>query len=58
VGHDVIQFATATFANFADAMAHAVQDGTNTVFTDAGGHTLTLANVLKTSLVTEDFTFV
>src|SRR5829696_7233305 len=45
VGHDVIQFATATFANFADAMAHAVQDGTNTVFTDAGGHTLTLANV-------------
>jgi VCBS repeat-containing protein len=58
VGHDVIQFATATFANFADAMAHAVQDGTNTIFTDAGGHTLTLANVLKTSLVTEDFTFV
>ena len=57
VGHDVIQFATATFANFADAMAHAVQDGTNTVFTDAGGHTLTLANVLKTSLVADDFTF-
>ena len=56
-GHDVIQFATATFANFADATAHAVQEGTNTVFTDAGGHTLTLANVLKASLGGEDFTF-
>ncbi len=56
-GHDVIQFAAATFADFADAMAHAVQDGANTVFTDAGGHTLTLANVLKASLVADDFTF-
>ena len=53
-GHDVIQFAAATFAYFADAMAHAVQDGANTVFTDVGGHPLTLANVLKASLAADN----
>jgi hypothetical protein len=38
-------------------MAHAVQDGSNTVITSNGGDTLTLANVLKSNLVVDDFAF-
>ena len=55
--HDVIQFKGGVFADFADVLAHAVQDGANTVITTNGGDTLTLANVLKTSLVSDDFAF-
>jgi VCBS repeat-containing protein len=55
--HDVIQFNGGIFANFADVMAHAVQDATNVVITSNAGDTLTLANVLKASLTTDDFVF-
>ena len=45
--HDVVQFKGGVFANLADVLAHAVQDGTNLVITTSTGDTLTLANVLK-----------
>jgi hypothetical protein len=38
-------------------MAHAVQDATNVVITSNAGDTLTLANVLKATLTTDDFVF-
>jgi Ca2+-binding RTX toxin-like protein len=56
--HDVIQFNGGVFTDFADMMSHAVQSATNTVITDAGGHTLTLANVAKANLISDDFVFV
>ena len=54
----MIQFNGGVFTNFADLMSHAVQSATNTVITDAGGHTLTLANVVKANLISDDFVFV
>ncbi|MFL5195781.1 MAG: calcium-binding protein [Microvirga sp.] len=56
-GHDAIQFNGGVFTSFDDLMAHAVQSATNVIITDASGDTLTLANVLKTSLVADDFRF-
>jgi len=56
--HDVIQFTGGIFTNFADLMSHAAQSATNTVITDTGGHTLTLANVVKANLISDDFVFV
>ncbi|MFL4988517.1 MAG: hypothetical protein ACJ8C0_09215, partial [Microvirga sp.] len=56
--HDVIQFTGGVFADFADLMSHAVESATNTVITDASGHTLTLANVVKANLISDDFVFV
>ena len=56
--HDVIQFTGGVFADFADLMAHSAQSATNTVITDAGGHTLTLANVVKANLISDDLVFV
>jgi microcystin-dependent protein len=56
--HDVIQFTGGLFADFADLMAHSLQSATNTVITDAGGHALTLANVVKANLISDDFVFV
>jgi Ca2+-binding RTX toxin-like protein len=55
--HDVIQFNGGVFADFADLLGHAVQSGTSTVITDAAGHTLTLANVVKANLISDDFVF-
>ena len=54
----MIQFTGGAFTDFADLMSHAVQSATNTVITDAGGHTLTLANVVKADLISDDFVFV
>jgi serralysin len=54
---DVIQFKGGIFRDFADVMAHAVQDGTNVVVTSAAGDTLTLANVTQASLAADDFVF-
>ena len=45
------------FANLADVLAHAVQDGTNLVITTSTGDTLTLANVLKANLTADHFAF-
>jgi Ca2+-binding RTX toxin-like protein len=56
-GHDAIQFNGGVFTSFDDLMAHAVQSATNVIITDASGDTLMLANVLKTSLVADDFRF-
>jgi Ca2+-binding RTX toxin-like protein len=56
-GHDVIQFNGGVFTSFADVMAHATQSANNVIITDASGDTVTLANVLKTSLVADDFRF-
>ena len=56
--HDVIQFTGGLFADFADLMAHSLQSATNTVITDAGGHALTLADVVKANLISDDFVFV
>jgi hypothetical protein len=38
-------------------LAHAVESGGNTVITSDTGDTLTLANVLRASLVADDFRF-
>ena len=54
---DVIQFNGGVFTDFANLLAHAVQNGTNTVITSDGGDTLTLANVVRASLVSDDFVF-
>ena len=53
----MIQFNGGVFTDFADLMAHAVQSATNTVITDAGGHTVILANVVKANLISDDFVF-
>jgi Ca2+-binding RTX toxin-like protein len=55
--HDVVQFKGGVFANLADVLAHAVQDGTNLVITTNTGDTLTLANVLKANLAADHFAF-
>ena len=55
--HDVVQFKGGVFANLADVLAHAVQDGTNLVITTSTGDTLTLANVLKANLTADHFAF-
>ena len=55
--HDVVQFKGGVFANLADVLAHAVQDGTNLVITTNTGDTLTLANVLKVNLTADHFAF-
>ena len=55
--HDVIQFNGGVFTDFADMMSHAVQSATNAVITDAGGHTVILANVVKANLISDDFVF-
>ncbi|MFL5128344.1 MAG: cadherin-like domain-containing protein [Microvirga sp.] len=55
--HDVVQFKGGVFANLADVLAHAVQDGTNLVITTNTGDTLTLANVLKANLTADHFAF-
>jgi serralysin len=57
VNHDVIQFNGGGFTDFASVLAHAVESGGNTVITSDTGDTLTLANVLRASLVADDFRF-
>ena len=53
----MIQFNGGVFTDFANLLAHAVQDGTNILIISDGGDTLTLANVLRASLVSDDFVF-
>lgn len=55
--HDVLEFSTDIFADYATAVAAATQVGTDTVFTLSGGDTVTLKNVLKTDLHQDDFLF-
>lgn len=57
MNHDVIQFNGGGFTDFASVLAHAVESGGNTVITSDTGDTLTLANVLRASLVADDFRF-
>ncbi|MFL5152855.1 MAG: M10 family metallopeptidase C-terminal domain-containing protein [Microvirga sp.] len=57
VNHDIIQFNGGGFTDFASVLAHAVESGGNTVITSDTGDTLTLANVLRASLVADDFRF-
>ena len=45
----------APFATFADLMAYSTQVGPNTVFNFGGGSTLTLLNVNRATLSTDDF---
>jgi serralysin len=57
VNHDIIQFNGGVFTDFAGVLAHAVENGGNTTITSDAGDTLTLANVLRASLVADDFRF-
>src|SRR6516165_10232659 len=57
-GADQLEFTTAQFANFAAVTAAATQVGQNTVISDAGGDTITLENVSKSSLSAKNFVFV
>jgi Ca2+-binding RTX toxin-like protein len=54
---DTIRFEGGAFSGFADAMAHAVQKGTDVVFTLDASTTLTLHNVQLSALNAQDFTF-
>ncbi|QEL21585.1 hypothetical protein FQV39_02550 [Bosea sp. F3-2] len=57
-GHeDTVEFASALFADFDAAMAHAAQVGTDVVFTIDADTSLTLANVQIGSLQADDFRF-
>ena len=56
MNHDIIQFNGGGFTDFASVLAHAVENG-GTVITSDTGDTLTLANVLRASLVADDFRF-
>jgi Ca2+-binding RTX toxin-like protein len=55
--HDIIQFDTSEFANFADVQAWAAQVG-NDVLIQKGGDSLTLTNVVLGNLSADDFVFV
>lgn len=58
-GHeDVVEFASALFADFDAAMAHAAQLGSDVVFTVDADTSLTLADVQLGSLRADDFRFV
>ena len=52
---DLVAFAE--IHNLNDALSFAAQVGANTVFNFGGGDTLTLQNVVKTSLTADDFAF-
>jgi Ca2+-binding RTX toxin-like protein len=54
---DTLNFNATLFANFAAAMADAAQVGANTVFTIDANDTVTLDNVLKTSVTASNFHF-
>jgi Ca2+-binding RTX toxin-like protein len=54
---DTIRFEGGAFSDFADAMSHAVQKGTDVVFTLDAGTSLTLQNVQLSALSAQDFVF-
>ena len=54
---DVIQFNPALFANYSLAMGHTQQVGTDTVITFNANNTVTLANVIASSLGPTNFKF-
>jgi Ca2+-binding RTX toxin-like protein len=54
---DTIRFEGGAFSGFADAMSHAVQKGTDVVFTLDAGTSLTLQNVQLSALSAQDFVF-
>ncbi|HTI80394.1 MAG TPA: Ig-like domain-containing protein [Acetobacteraceae bacterium] len=57
--HDVINFhGISTLNSFTSVMSHATQVGSGTVIALDGNNNLTLANVLRSTLTTSDFTFV
>ena len=57
--HDMINFhGSTTLKSFANVMSHATQVGTGVVISQDANNTLTLNNVLKSSLTQADFRFV
>jgi len=57
IAKDTLQFNASLFANFSAAMQDASQSGANTVFTIDANDTVTLDNVVKTSLTASNFHF-
>ncbi|WP_298965669.1 putative Ig domain-containing protein [uncultured Roseibium sp.] len=55
---DVIEFATGLFADFADVLASATDDGSDTLVSIDADNSLTLRNVLVTDLHQDDFQLV
>ena len=58
VSGDIIEFSTSAFSSFADVQAKTTQVGSNAVITLDSDNTVTLQNVLATSLKSTDFHFV
>ena len=57
VGHDMINFSTADFANYAAVLTHMAQVGPDVVITYDGSNSLTLKGELLASLLPMDFAF-
>jgi hypothetical protein len=54
--YNVIQFDGGVFADFADLLGHSAQSAP-APSSHAAGHSLTLANVVKANLISDDFVF-
>jgi Ca2+-binding RTX toxin-like protein len=56
--HDFVEFDRSIFSNFADVLAHAQQIGNDTTITVDPNRSITLQNVVLSSLTASDFRFV
>ncbi len=56
-GHDMINFSTAVFANYAAVLTHMAQVGPDVVITYDGSNSLTLKGVVLATLLPIDFAF-
>ena len=54
---DMLQFSASTFANFNALLAHASQQGANTVIKTDATHSVVLSNTALSSLIQSRFTF-